>query len=211
MRVKISYIVIVVLLMCGGGYWVVNALYSSKQAAEENKNLVLQNEKMTKENNQLSKTVARLELLKTKVDTESFQKEKEDAVIPEEISINEKLNEVNAEFVSVAFNFEDLKDRSSNMKAYMTEELKTKYMKENESSGTSELENVQVSGELEEYQMYINNGKDGKINVINDVSLTYSSGSEKTDHRMMFLVSYDEKSLKVLDVQFSPVMNTNQE
>lgn len=210
MRVKISYIVVMVLLICGGGYWVVNALDSSKQAAEENKNLVLQNEKLTNENKKLGKTVSRLDLLTTKGDTEAIQKE-EDAVIPEEILINEKLNQVNAEFVSVAFNFEDLKDRSSNMKAYMSEELKTEYMKENESSGTSELENVQVSGELEEYQMYINNDKDGKINVINDVSLTYSSGSEKTDHRMMFLVSYDEKSLKVLDVQFSPVMNTNQE
>lgn len=210
MRLKSIFIVLVIVVLSVLSYSLVNVINSSKETVKENNELVVRNKKIEKENEQLSKTISHLESLK-EVELDNGQGEKKEEVpsVVEKESKNEKLEKINSEFVSVSFNFKDSSDRSNNMKAYMTEELKKKYVKNNDNSKTSELENIKVSGELKEYEVYTDTSESGKIKVINDVKVMYDSGSEKTDHRMMFSVTYDEKTLEVQDIQFLPVVNTD--
>ncbi|MDT2010826.1 hypothetical protein [Carnobacterium divergens] len=210
MRLKSIFIVLVIVVLSVLSYSLVNVINSSKETVKENKELVVRNKKIEKENEQMSKTISRLESLKeVELDTEQGEKKEEVPSVVEKESKNEKLEKINSEFVSVSFNFKDSSGRSNNMKAYMTEELKKKYVENNNSSKTSELENVKVSGELKEYEVYTDTSESGKIKVINDVKVTYDSGSEKTEHRMMFSVTYDDKTLEVQDIQFFPVVNTD--
>lgn len=211
MRIKSISVVLIVLLLTFGVYNQVTIVNSSKKTDEKNKSLVDTNKKNTKENAELNKVVDRLEEIKKGEANKELNQEKVadlDSTIQVENVQNVELEKINAEFVSVSFNFSDSTERSTNMKAYMTENMKKDYVKNDESHSTSELENINIVGELKKYKLYTARSKSGKINTINDVVVTYSNGSDKTENRLMFSVVYDEESLKVEDIQFIPVINT---
>lgn len=190
-----------------------------KEANELRKELTGVTKKNTlieKENEEFVKTIAHLETLNTKeTDSETDQQGEKSSVVneldKEKIDNQERIEKINEEFVSESFNFKDSTERSSNMKAYMTDGLKETYTKKDESATLSEFETVKVSGTLKKYQSYVSEAKNDKINLINDVSVQYKSESDQTDYRMMFLVTYDEETLKVEDVQFLPVLTTEEE
>lgn len=208
MRMKSIYVILVLLLIGGCSYGVVTMNASNKQIQKESEEVRISRNVLEAENIELNKKIERLESRKPYL-SEVVEK-KEEVRTTEETPKNEKLEKINSEFVSVAFNFKDSSDRSANMKAYMTEEMKNKYTENETTSKASELESVTISGKLKEYKAYTAEARNGIIKVMNDVKVTYESGSEKTEQRMMFSVTYDEETLKVQDNQFIPVINTDE-
>lgn len=211
MRIKSIFAVFIILLLAFGVYNQVDIMKTVKKTDEKNKSLVETNKKIKKENDQLTKVLDRLEGMKETESDNDTNQETEldvDSTNQKENTQNMELEKVNKEFVSVTFNFNDSVERSTNMKAYMTENLKKDYVKNDEIHSTSELENINIVGELKQYKLYTERFENGKINAINDVVVTYGNGFDKIENRVMFSVKYDEGSLKVEDIQFIPVINT---
>lgn len=211
MRIKSIFTVFIILLLAFGLYNQVDIMKTVKKTDEKNKSLVETNKKIKKENDQLTKVLDRLEGMKETESDNDTNQETEldvDSTNQKENTQNMELEKVNKEFVSVTFNFNDSVERSTNMKAYMTENLKKDYVKNDEIHSTSELENINIIGELKQYKLYTERFENGKINAINDVVVTYGNGFDKIENRVMFSVKYDEGSLKVEDIQFIPVINT---
>lgn len=204
-KVVVSVVVLVLLVVI----YVVGSIEKNKQLAEENNHLIKTTDTLKKEKKEMEKMILRLESLPTREEQvtieEKPKKNKEESIV----SANPSVEKINQAFVSASFNFKSSSDRTSNMKPYMTEELQSQYDENRETEKTSEFEQINVSGKLKEYKLYTQKIENGKLNVLNDVSVTYDSGSEKTEHRMMFSVQYDEKTLKVEGIQFIPVISTD--